>query len=156
MGTIGKIKGAYVDWLDVSRSPHRKTGKIPTNESTGKPYTTLKLIKVFANQAEAQKAASELSASNNVSPDSVYPALWVNESSVDDRLAKAKNLTYESWSDLAEQMELVDASGFVAKTANGKDVDAAFIISKMLDMPEAMIRKEMQSTEEIREAEIPF
>ncbi len=147
MGTIGKIKGAYVDWLDVTQSPHRKTGKIAMNENTGKPYTTLKLIKVFGSQAEAQKAAGELSTSNGVSPDSIYPALWVDESSVEKRLEEAKLLVSDDWNHLARQMELVDENGKIAQTTNGNEVNIALIISKLFNIKEGTIREQMQPQE---------
>lgn len=108
-------------------------------------------IQLFDNEADMLAART----TNAISADSIYPAKWVEESSVEDRLSQAKNLTYESWSDLAFQMGLISATGVVAKIANGKDVDIPLIISKMLDMPEAMIRKEMQP-QEIEEGKIPF
>lgn len=140
MASIGKVKGAYVDWLDVTQSP-KKDGSIAKNPNTDKPYTTLKLVKVFANQAEAQKAYSEFhTGPNNVGPtNSPYPARWYKDMTVEAAFAFGRTPERLALNDkeLAEKLQLTD-DGKVALTPDGKQVNVEAIINEMRDFTEVI------------------
>lgn len=151
MPTIGKVKDAYVDWLDVTQSP-KKDGTIAKNPNTDKPYTTLQLVKVFANQAEAQEAYSELHTSdNNVAPTgSPYPTIWHNSTTPEAMIAHGKKIEqdYED-KELAEELQITD-EGKAALTPDGNEVDVSAIIAKI--RPNEMTNPLSSITEE----EVPF
>ena len=138
MSTLKKIKGQYVDWLDVPQAPN-KNGDIPTNQVTGKPYTTCKLFKVFASKAEAQAAYDALGVgSNNGSSggqtDTFYPASWTKTpAGVSQMIAYAKSLEITDVKELANKLGL-----FAEVKEDGSQLtinDVAHIILEVTDAP---------------------
>lgn len=115
LATLTKLRGVYADWQDVPQAPRK--GKVPTNEATGKPYTTAKLFKLFANRDEAQVAYNELhqASENGTAPsEDNYPTMW-------------KGYTYSEGGFLAKVAELLQTDMPIAElcastflTANGE------------------------------------
>ncbi len=138
----GKItsEGVYCEWDEIATGHKIEIDNI---EHEIKAWGN---FKPHSDEASLNKASDGFFAqfNNGASTDSIYPALWIDESSVDDRLGKAKLLVSDDWDHLARQMELVDENGKIAQTPSGKDVNIPLIISKNLGISEDTIRKQMQ------------
>lgn len=141
MATIGGLRGAYVDLLDVSQSPG-KDGKIPKNENTGKPYTTCKLIKVFKSREEAQAAYNELRQDGDeaVVAGDHYPATWSTD--IQGMIDHVKQLKEQGQSDLeiAKAALLLDADSSPVVSIKGDNVDAAQVLAEIFDVPVPTIK----------------
>ncbi len=148
--TLRKMQGTYIDLVDVSQSP--KNGKVPTNLSTGKPYMTCKLFKVFASKDEAQKAVDErrkTTGDNGATPAldlTNIPAGWLTgdaskyESGVASMFKEtARQVGLLGMKQGAIKVKILNAEGKPNVNQQGQPIDAVALLAKILDTPEPMI-----------------
>lgn len=133
MKTLSKIRGQYCVWLDVPQSPD-KNGNVPTNPNTGKPYTTLKFHKLLASKEEAQAAYDDLGVGNNGTggSTSIWPADWQGSEEQMKVWAKEQGMSHK---ELADSLNLANL-----KTSDGGPVDVELVVSRLLDIPQPMVK----------------
>lgn len=129
-------EGVWAEWSDVG------TGrKFKPDDGEEKEVMTWGSFKVYADKAAMKVAEKEFFSQfgeNGNNATSIYPASW--DGSVDDMIAHAKaNPDKLDHAGLAEQLMLT-VDGVPANTANGEEVNVKLVLSRVLDVPEPMIK----------------
>jgi len=140
--TIKELQGHYVAILDVPQAPG-KDGQIPANKETGRPYTTVKFAKIFANRDEAKAFYDELrkdtgtSEAQTPTTGPAVPQVWASNPDMLFQMLKTQYAGSDPVA-AAKSTMLISKSGEVAQDETGKKIDLCAIFARAYDQPAEM------------------
>ena len=136
--TIQELQGRYVAILDVPQAPG-KDGQIPANKETGRPYTTVKFAKIFANRDEAKAFYDDLRkdqapAEAHTSPvGPSVPQVWASNPDMLFQMLKSQYAGSDPVA-AAKSTMLISKNGEVAQDETGKKIDLCAIFARAYDV----------------------